>query len=1149
MECREGGGLVSTAGESTPTRREFLSLPADLERRLYAFRGQVWFVKLVEAICGAVVGVLLGYLVLFVLDRLTETPAVLRYLLFAVAVSACALVPLAFHRWIWKHRGLDQVARLVGRRFPGIGDQLLGIIELVRGPGTADTNRSRALCEAAIEQVAARALKFDFAAAVPRPRHRGWLLAATACAGVAGALAWIAPEAATNAWVRLVAPWRSAARYTFARVAPLPEFVVIPHGEPAEVVVELESTTTWRPPGATARIGGQKPLLADLKDGRYEFALPPQLTPAPLALAVGDVRQRVQVEPMLRPEINVLVAEITLPAYLGRDGFERQEIRGGTLAAVVGSTVALVATADRELATATFNGIALEPEAAVIRTPPVAVEEKATLALAWKDTHGLTGSQPLELAIVPRVDERPGVVALDLPPNRDILLNTDTLRFRVAARDDYGLRRVGLEWEGMSDWTAGGDDPAAVTRGERLLQAGGPTVETLEAVATFCPDALGISPQPILLKAFAEDYAPGHGRSSSPPVLIYVLDRAEHALVLNTRLQYFRQQASEVRDREMSLLATNKDLRGLPAERLLDDDVRGRLQSQALAEEANARRLERLVDDGGKLVREAMKNPDFEATTLEQLAEDIQALADIAANRMPGVAEMLAQAATAERVTAAGNGQPGSGQPGSESSAGQQQSPGEQASANQTGDGKDQAPQVGENRGQPGGGTSESEPPGDSGQPQVPQVVDQESSQQPATETEEDSSPSPGGPGRLGLPSTQAGVSPPQPNGESNETEDDLPADEALDAAIAKQEELLAQFALVADELAAVMARLEGSTFVKRFKLASREQSSIGSRLAGMAVEAFAAPIGRPDGVREALAGVKEVNNREAEKISALLDDLQAYFDRRQLPAFQTVLEEMKQLDALGSLRQLSERIPTEAGMSIAQTEFWSDTFDRLADDLVPLPQGGSGSGAGSPRESVPPEVVLELMKILEEEMNLREETRVVEQTKDIVGDDPYAEAALTLADRQEGLADRMVGLVDRLLEEPEGEREFSQEIRLFDQVEEVMVEVVDILATPETGPKALGAESEAIELLLAAQAAAANRGAGGGGGGGTTPGGGGTGSATTSALALVGSGNRTVAETGGEGEQSVGVSGRVLPEEFRAGLDAYFNRLERQRP
>jgi len=34
----------------------------------------------------------------------------------------------------------------------------------------------------------------------------------------------------------------------------------------------------------------------------------------------------------------------------------------------------------------------------------------------------------------------------------------------------------------------------------------------------------------------------------------------------------------------------------------------------------------------------------------------------------------------------------------------------------------------------------------------------------------------------------------------------------------------------------------------------------------------------------------------------------------------------------------------------------------------------------------------------------------------------------------------------------------------------------------------------------------------------------------------------------GGEKEQATGTSGRVLPEEFRSGLDAYFNRFERER-
>lgn len=1131
-------------------------LPADLAQRLRTFRARVWRIKLLEAIGGAAAGVLVGYLAVLGLDRVMETPWGVRLGVFLAAIAGCAAVPVALHRWIWSHRRFEQLARLIARSFPALGDQLLGIIELARETASGSPSSSsrtgfggsRRLAEAAIAQVAERTRSFDFRAAVPRPRHLAWLSAATVPLVIAIAAAWFAPEASANAWARFLAPWRAIERYTYTRVERIPETIVVPRGEPATVPVILSSETRWRPEEATVRVGRQPKVATRLVDGRYAFDLPPQLVPASMAVAVGDARSRATIEPLPRPEIVGLAADIKLPAYLTRSGVVHQEIRGGTLAPVAGSTVSLTATADRRLAAATMNDQEVEPEGDTVRMPPQTVTAETTVTLTWQDIHGLDGARPLVLSIQPRADEPPAVVALDIPASRDMLLNTDTLRFRVAARDDFGIRRVGIEWEGIDDWNSS-TDPALKCQGERLITIGGPALDSLEAAATFCPDALGIAPQPIMLRAFAEDYKPGRKRAYSSPMLIYVVDRAEHALVLNARLQQFRQQASEVRDREMALLAANKELRDMPAEELLDPETRGKLLNQAAAEEANARRLDRLVDAGAALVREAMKNPDFEAGTLEQLAEDIQTLADIADTRMPGVADLLQKAAEAKLAT---GGTPSEGKQASPSGkAGESQ--GDPKESEQAGTGGqpsdpsgEQPPQVGEDRSKQGGAQGgESSPEGQEPPPAVPQVVDKESSQQPPGESEGEQS-QPAGAGRLGLPSTQAGVAPPsegQPPGEPPS------AEEALDEAIAKQEELLEQFAKVADELAAVMARLEGSTFVKRLKLASREQTTIGDRLAGLAADAFVVPSARPAGVVDALGDVKQQNTRETDKVSAIMDDLQAYFDRRQLPAFRTVLDEMKELDVLGSMRQVSDNLASEAGMSIAQAEFWSDTFDRLADDLVPPPEGGgSGQGEGEQRESVPPEVVLETMKILEEETNLREETRVAEQTKLAMTDDDLAAMVAQLSGRQESLADRVVDLVDRLLDEPDGERQFGPEIELFEKVEEVMIEATDILAGSDTGPKAIAAETEVIELLLQAQAAGNGGGGGGGGGSGGTPGGGATGSASSSALALVGAGNRSKPEAGGEKEQATGVSGRVLPEEFRAGLDAYFNQLERER-
>src|SRR5262245_64295477 len=158
---------------STTQPKTQLQLPGSLEAQLLEFRRRVWTIKSIEAACGAVFGVVLGYLAVYVLDRLVDTPAAMRLAIFCTALIGCAVAPLYLHKWIWQQRTLDQLAKLLSRRYPSIGDQMLGIIELVRSD--FEQHRSLALCQAAIGQVAAEAGKRDFADAVPAPRHRLWV--------------------------------------------------------------------------------------------------------------------------------------------------------------------------------------------------------------------------------------------------------------------------------------------------------------------------------------------------------------------------------------------------------------------------------------------------------------------------------------------------------------------------------------------------------------------------------------------------------------------------------------------------------------------------------------------------------------------------------------------------------------------------------------------------------------------------------------------------------------------------------------------------------------------------------------------------------------------------------------------------------------
>jgi hypothetical protein len=191
----------------------------------------------------------------------------------------------------------------------------------------------------------------------------------------------------------------------------------------------------------------------------------------------------------------------------------------------------------------------------------------------------------------------------------------------------------------------------------------------------------------------------------------------------------------------------------------------------------------------------------------------------------------------------------------------------------------------------------------------------------------------------------------------------------------------------------------------------------------------------------------------------------------------------------------------------------------------------------------LPPSIVLEVLQVLEAEINLREDTRVAQQARAATEKEQYAKHAAGLSKTQRALQDRIEKVNDRIRELPEGAAKFAPEIRLLTQVAAVMGEAGDILARPETGNPAIAAETEAIELLL--QSKRFNP---GGGGGGANPGGGGTGTTTDSALSLVGKGvNEKEVREAPRTSQATGETGSTLPEEFRSGLDAYFNKLEKR--
>ncbi|HSG70274.1 MAG TPA: hypothetical protein VLA12_07655, partial [Planctomycetaceae bacterium] len=498
-------------------------------------------------------------------------------------------------------------------------------------------------------------------------------------------------------------------------------------------------------------------------------------------------------------------------------------------------------------------------------------------------------------------------------------------------------------------------------------------------------------------------------------------------------------------------------------------------------------------------------NPEIGVGHLDRWAEMMQILKDISGNRMPSVADLLGEAAKAPQV----------------------------AQASQSNLGKN----AGQNRANVSGGDPKKAGKQPAPPSAIPTITDVESTRNEFKpgDPKEPTESNPKQP-RLTLPTTMLA------GNAKNDSKPKPPSAEKVDEAVREQKDLLAEFEKIADELNELLANLEGSTLVKRLKASSRRQEQVAKKLGTLVNDAFGAADSDKQKMSETFQNLADVEAESSQVVSYIMDDMEAYFDRSQFVRFRDVLDEMREEQVVSGLRTLSDDVRRENGLSISQAEYWSESLDRWAENLVDVTKCGACPGCKS-KGSLPPSIVLEVLQILEAEVNLREQTRVAEQARPAISKEDHLTEAEKLSATQDSLRDRIDKVILRILELPDAEADFGKEIKLLRAVSPVMAEATSILKSPETGAPAIAVETEAIELLLQSKRFNPN----GGGGGGSSPGGGGGGDTKDTALALVGSGvnQKEVREDQGT-EQSTGYSGPVLPEEFRAGLDEYFNRIDR---
>ena len=692
--------MSSDQGPNSKDKRA--PLPDSLRRQLEAFRGRLWFIKVAEALLAGLFGLLFSYLVVFGLDRIWNTPPTVRLVILLGGTSLFTLfAPYWIHRWVFRHRREAQLARLISRKFPRLGDRMLGVVEL-QDQRESKEALSPELRAAAMKAVAKQAEGRNLKAALPAPRHIRWALMVLTAAAIIAAALWKVPKPSQNAFERWLRPFSDVQRYTFTKISDFKETIIVPMDEPFSVTVSLSELSDQRPASGVARFGIQEPVSAQLQDDKksYTFDFPGQSEPGRVLISIGDARPVVEVIPQTRPAIKSVRATIVYPEYLQLQD-KTKELRVGTLTGdvVVGSQVSLEATtlegrelktglltikelpktterdlfdsdlktldASEEIGEAPDNSDSNAPLAA---DPLLDVEEEdqpapprilplrvagsqmfsprislqsqpLELQMNWEDVNGLADAGGHRIRVEPLEDQKPVAYIQDIE-RQTVILEEETVSFEIIAEDDYGSKHIGYEWTG--EFTKPTDETPS--RGSHVLELGAPNQRRLSGVVHFAPKTRNIPAQKLQIRAFVEDYFPGRGRVYSEPITLHILTKDEQAQLLKDQFDRIIGELEDAARREQNNFDENRRIEQDGAEKLQEEANKERLEQQEMNEAENIETMSELSERMEELLGEALKNGEVEAETMQKMAETMQKMQELSKEDMPKVEQQLQEA-------------------------------------------------------------------------------------------------------------------------------------------------------------------------------------------------------------------------------------------------------------------------------------------------------------------------------------------------------------------------------------------------------------------------------------------------------------------------------------------------------------------------
>lgn len=349
--------------------------------------------------------------------------------------------------------------------------------------------------------------------------------------------------------------------------------------------------------------------------------------------------------------------------------------------------------------------------------------------------------------------------------------------------------------------------------------------------------------------------------------------------------------------------------------------------------------------------------------------------------------------------------------------------------------------------------------------------------------------------------------------------------------------------------------------FANRLRAGAAAQRRIAHVLGDRFVETAGAPSDElSEDARKRLVELGDEEDMLREDARDLQDDLSGFYNRTRLGLYRELSDAMNEVDLFNRMHTAAAEIRANRVFgSISRCGELAAQFDAWADRLE---KDGPSADSGKPAELSEPalEFVLNLLRILAGEQNLRDRTRGLHKRKD--SDPDYVAKSAKLAVQQEDIRVYLNEASDILAEHPEIAGPHELRVHGFlDRIQLCMTEVALRLDGGDTGPKTVAAETEIIELIastgrscsgggqcaataLAGLFPSMGMGAGGGAMGGGSSAGGDTRAANDEA-AGADEGFETDSRSG---KKTLERSLSDVPPEYRDLLESYFERLEEQR-